>query len=330
VSDHDALFADIDSVFIRQQFQRKRIDAVSEELFEFHDPRFQALALSNTQLQVLYDQCRWAEGPVWFNDGGYLLWSDIPNERILRWLPEQGVSVYRAQSNFANGNTRDLQGRLVTCEHGTRRVTRTEVDGSITVLADRFDGKRLNSPNDVVVHRDGGVWFTDPTYGILNDYEGFKADQEQEGCFVYRLDPHSGELTCVARDFVQPNGLAFSPDGNTLYVADSGRSHDTQAPHHIRALEVIEGCRLGQSRVFAEVAPGIPDGFRVDVQGNLWTSAGDGVQCFAADGTLLGKILIPEKVANLTFGGPKRNRLFIAASTSLYAIYVGVSGTQSP
>ena len=303
---------------------------MSDELYEHLDPRFRALTIPNTQLERLYDKCRWAEGPVWFNDGGYLLWSDIPNERILRWIPDHGVSVFRANSNFANGNTRDLQGRLVTCEHGTRRVTRTEADGRISVLADQFQGKRLNSPNDVVVHRDGAVWFTDPTYGILSDYEGFKAQPEQEGSFVYRIDPHSGVLASVATDFVQPNGLAFSPDGKTLYVADSARSHDPDAPHHIRALEVIDGNRLGASRVFAEIEPGIADGLRIDELGNIWTSAGDGIQCFAPDGTLLGKIRLPEKVANLTFGGPRRNRLFIAANTSLYMIHVAVAGAQLP
>ena len=303
---------------------------MSDELYEHLDPRFRALTIPNTQLERLYDKCRWAEGPVWFNDGGYLLWSDIPNERILRWIPDHGVSVFRANSNFANGNTRDLQGRLVTCEHGTRRVTRTEADGRISVLADQFQGKRLNSPNDVVVHRDGAVWFTDPTYGILSDYEGFKAQPEQEGSFVYRIDPHSGVLASVATDFVQPNGLAFSPDGKTLYVADSARSHDPAAPHHIRALQVIDGNRLGASRVFAEIEPGIADGLRIDELGNIWTSAGDGIQCFAPDGTLLGKIRLPEKVANLTFGGPRRNRLFIAANTSLYMIHVAVAGAQLP
>jgi gluconolactonase len=304
--------------------------SISEPVYEVLHPRFRALILPNTQLECLYDQCRWAEGPVWFNDGGYLLWSDIPNERILRWTPEQGVSVYRPRSNFANGNTRDLQGRLITCEHGTRRVTRTEPDGSITVIADRFEGKRLNSPNDVVVHPDGAVWFTDPTYGILSDYEGFKAEPEQAGRNVYRVDPSTGEVRCVISDFVQPNGLAFSPDGATLYVADSARSHDPGAPHHIRAFRVEQGGWPGESRVLAQIEPGIPDGLRVDVEGNIWTSAGDGIQCFAADGTLLGKILLPQKVANLTFGGPRRNRLFIAANTSLYMIHVAVAGAQWP
>lgn len=303
---------------------------VADALYEFHDPRFRRLTLPNTQLERLYSQCRWAEGPVWFNDGGYLLWSDIPNERILRWIPEVGVSTFRTHSNFANGNTRDLQGRLISCEHGTRRVTRTEPDGRITVLAERFENRRLNSPNDVVVHHDASVWFTDPTYGILSDYEGFKAEPEQATRNVYRIDGHSGALTCVADDFSQPNGLAFSADGRTLYVADSARSHDPHGAHHIRALQVLEDGRIGQSRVFAEIEPGIPDGLRVDEQGNVWTSAGDGIQCFAADGTLLGKILLPEKVANLTFGGPRRNRLFITANTSLYMIHVAVGGLQRP
>lgn len=303
---------------------------MSEPQYEYIDERFRALTLPNTQLERLYSQCRWAEGPVWFNDGGYLLWSDIPNQRILRWIPEQGVSVFRAASNFANGNTRDLQGRLISCEHGTRRVTRTEADGAITVIADRFEGKRLNSPNDVVVHRDGAIWFTDPTYGIMSDYEGFKAEPEQAGRNVYRVDPHTAQIHCVAADFVQPNGLAFSPDGNTLYVADSARSHDPSGPHHLRALDVLDNCRLGRSRLFAEIEPGIPDGLRVDVQGNVWTSAGDGIQCFDPDGVLLGKILLPEKVANLTFGGPRRNRLFITANTSLYMIHVAVQGAQTP
>lgn len=303
---------------------------MNDEIYQYNDNRFRSLTIPNTQLERLYEGCRWAEGPVWFNDGGYLLWSDIPNQRILRWIPGQPVSVFRTESNFANGNTRDLQGRLVTCQHGTRSVTRTEPDGRITVLADQFEGKRLNSPNDVVVHSDGGIWFTDPTYGILSDYEGYQAEPEQSGRNVFRIDPNTFEITCVADDFEQPNGLAFSPDGKTLYVADSARSHDPDAAHHIRALQVIDNCRLGPSRVLAQIEPGIPDGLRVDVQGNIWTSAGDGVQCFDKNGVLLGKILLPEKVANLTFGGPRRNRLFITANTSLYSIFVAVAGAQWP
>lgn len=304
--------------------------SVSEPEYEVIDQRFRRLILPNTQLECLFTGCRWAEGPVWFNDGGYLLWSDIPNERILRWLPEAGVSTYRRSSHYTNGHTRDRQGRLVSCQHGTRSVTRTELDGRITTLADEYQGKRLNSPNDVVVHRDGSIWFSDPTYGILTDYEGFQAEPEQTGSHVYRIDADSGEVSCVCDDFQQPNGLAFSPDFSRLYVADSARTHDPDGAHHIREFEVDAQGRLGASRVFAEIEPGIPDGLRLDVEGNIWTSAGDGIQCFAPDGTLLGKILIPETVSNLTFGGPKSNRLFITANTSVYSIFVGIRGAQTP
>src|SRR5690606_3859648 len=268
----------------------------------------------------IHTGCRWAEGPVWFKDGNYLLWSDIPNNRMMRYIPDGGVSVFRADANYSNGNTRDRQGRLVTCEHGARRVTRTEIDGSITVLADSFEGKRLNSPNDVVVHSDGSIWFTDPTYGIQSDYEGHKATPEQETNNVYRVDPQTGAIEAMVRDFVQPNGLAFSPDETKLYVADSG------SPRHIRVFDVVAGRTLANGRVFCTVDPGLPDGFRFDIDGNLWTSAGDGVHCFAPDGTLIGKILTPERVANLTFGGPKGNRLYIAATSSIYAVYLTTNG----
>ncbi len=298
--------------------------------FEYHDPRFRDLTVPIANVERLFDGCRWAEGPVWFSDGGYLVWSDIPNNRLLRWVPDQGVGVFRADSNNANGNTRDRQGRLVSCEHLGRRVTRTEPDGSITVIADRHQGKRLNSPNDVVVKSDGSIWFTDPTYGIMSDYEGKKSDPEQPGCYVYRVDPASGAVEVVADDFVKPNGLAFSPDEEILYIADSGFSHDADGPHHIRAFDVADGRTLAKSRVFAEISPGVPDGFRLDIYGNLWTSTQNGVLCLAPDGTPLGRIRIPEMVANLTFGGPKRNRLFITATTSLYAVYVATTGAQMP
>ena len=215
-----------------------------------------------------------------------------------------------------------------SCEHGQRRVARTEYDGSITTLADRLKGKRLNSPDDVVVKSDDTVWFTDPPYGILSNYEGYKAPSEIGACNVYRLDPKSGALTVAAGDFDKPNGLAFSPDEGRLYIADSGRSHGRDKPHHIRCLDVGEDGRLSNGYIFAEIDPGIPDGFRIDVDGNLWVSAGDGVHCFASDGTLLGKILVPETVANVCFGGPHRNRLFIAASSSLYAVYLNTTGLQ--
>jgi gluconolactonase len=250
---------------------------------------------------------------------------------MLRWDEESGaVSLFRADSNHSNGNTRDRQGRLVTCEHGTRRVTRTEYDGRITVLVDRYDGLRINSPNDVVVKSDDTIWFTDPPYGILSDYEGHKGESEIGTCNVYRLDPRDGRLSIVADDFVKPNGLAFSADERTLYIADSGFSHDPTAPRHIRVFTVADDGRLGDGRVLIEIDAGIPDGLRIDTDGNLWVCTGDGVRCYAADGTLLGKILLPETAANLTFGGPRRNRLFIAAARSLYSVFLGVSGIQTP
>ncbi|MCA1407676.1 SMP-30/gluconolactonase/LRE family protein [Ensifer sp. IC3342] len=298
-------------------------------IYQIHDPRFARMIIGNARLEELYTGCRWAEGPVWFSDANQLLWSDIPNQRMLRWTPEGGVSVFRQPSSYANGHTRDREGRLVSCEHGTRRVTRTEIDGAITVLAESYQGKRLNSPNDVVVRSDGTIWFTDPTYGILSDYEGHRAEPEQATRNVYRLDPQTGELKAVVTDFNQPNGLAFSADEKVLYVTDSGASHDESLPRHIRVFDVGGG-KLANGRIFATIDNGIPDGIRTDMAGNLWSSAGDGVHCFAPDGALLGKILVPQTVANLTFGGPRRNRLFIAATTSLYSIYVTVTGAQMP
>jgi gluconolactonase len=304
--------------------------ALTSDSYEYYDKRFYALTVPIAAVEELFTGCLWAEGPVWFNDGGFLLWSDIPNNRILRWVPQLGVSIYRMPANFTNGHTRDRQGRLVSCEHGRRCVSRTEPDGSITVLADRHKGKRLNSPNDVVVKSDGSIWFTDPNYGIMSDYEGYKADMEQEGCFVYHLDPVSGSLRVVADDFVKPNGLAFSPDERILYIADSGLSHDPDGPHHIRAFDATEDGRLSKDRIFCNIAPGVPDGVRVDVGGNLWSSCGDGVICIDPSGVPLGKIRLPQTVANLTFGGPRRNRLFITATESLYAVHVATSGAQNP
>ncbi|MCF1709410.1 SMP-30/gluconolactonase/LRE family protein [Tabrizicola sp. J26] len=305
---------------------------MSDNPYVIDDPRFIQLIVGSARLDKLVTGCRWAEGPVWFGDMGCLLFSDIPNQRILRWSADEtgggGVTVYRQPSNFANGQTRDRQGRLVTCEHGSRRVTRTETDGKVTVLADSYEGRPLNSPNDVIVSSDGAVWFSDPTYGILSDYEGYRAVPEQPVRGVYRLDP-SGKLERVLDDFLQPNGLAFSPDEQVLYVADSGASHEPGAPRHIRAFEMRDGKPV-RGRVFAHIDNGLPDGIRVDAQGNLWSSAGDGVHCFAADGTRLGKILVPECVANLTFGGPRRNRLFLTATSSLYAVYLAVNGAQRP
>lgn len=299
--------------------------------YEILDRRFSCYPIPVCGLEKLHTGMRWAEGPVYFADGRYLLFSDIPNNKILRWEEESGhVTTFRYPSGFANGHTRDRQGRLISCEHGNRRVTRTEADGTITVIADRFEGKRLNSPNDVVVKSDGSIWFTDPPYGILTHYEGGKADSEIGACHVYRVDPETGAVRIVADDFVKPNGLAFSQDEKYLYIADSARSHDKAAPHHIRRFTVGADGSLGESIVFATIEPGIPDGFRLDTQGNVWTSAGDGIHCYAADGTLIGKIFVPETVANLTFGGPHRDRLFIAATTSLYAVYLNTTGIQVP
>ena len=298
--------------------------------YEYYDRRFYDLTVPIAEVEELYNGCRWSEGPVWFNDHSSLIWSDIPNRRLLRWIEGQGVSVFRAETNFLNGNTRDRQGRLVSCEHGGRRVIRTEADGSITVIADSYNGKKLNSPNDVVVKSDGSIWFTDPDYGIMSDYEGFKSDMEQDGCYVYRVDPESAKMEIVANDFIKPNGLAFSEDETILYIADSGRSHDPDGPHHIRAQEVSESNSLSKSRVFCEVDPGVPDGIRVDIYGNVWSSCQNGVLCFDKEGTAIGKIKIPQMVSNLTFGGPMKNRLFITASKSVYAVYVGTTGAQTP
>ena len=297
-------------------------------IYEIRDPRFRRLVVGSAALDELYTGCRWAEGPVWFADLNCLIWSDIPNERMLRYSQDGDVSVFRPRSDFTNGNTRDNQGRLVSCQHGQRRVVRTEIDGSITVLADSFQGKRLNSPNDVVVKSDGTIWFSDPNYGIMSNYEGFKAEPEQATRNVYRLDPASGALTAVCTDFGQPNGLAFSPDEKKLYIADSAWSHDPDWPRHIRAFDVRDDGTLSGGRELCVVDQGLPDGFRVDIDGNIWTSAGDGVHCFAPDGTLLGKILVPQGVSNVTFGGPRRNRLFITATKSLYAVYTATTGAR--
>ncbi|CAG9272554.1 SMP-30/gluconolactonase/LRE family protein [Paraburkholderia unamae] len=292
---------------------------------EVHDARFRHLIQPNALLQKIAGDCLWTEGPVYFPASDLLVWSDIPNNRMLRWAPGMGVGVFRANSNFSNGNTRDGEGRLVTCEHGRRCVSRTEHDGSVSVLVSHYEGKRLNSPNDVVVDSQGTVWFTDPDYGILSDYEGFRADSEIGGCHVYALARGEREARRVADDFVKPNGLAFSPDETKLYIADSGASHVEDGPRHIRVFDVRDG-RLSNGRVFVTMANGIPDGLRLDEHGNVWTSAADGVHCYAPDGTLLGKILLPEAVANLTFGGFNRNRLFITATTSVYSLHVGVRG----
>jgi gluconolactonase len=293
------------------------------------DPSFTRYRLPLASVERLYTGCRWSEGPVWMGDHRCLLWSDIPNNRILRWDEETGtVNAFRKPSNNANGNTRDRQGRLVTCEHDARRVTRTEYDGSITVLADRFEGKRLNSPNDVVVKSDGSIWFTDPVFGILHWYEGHQ-DVSELPPAVYRIDPASGAVTKVADGIAAPNGLAFSPDESVLYIIAS-RAEPTRK---VLAFDVVDGVRLARERVFIDAGPGgTPDGFRVDVAGNLWCGWGlgteelDGVRVFNPAGVPIGHIGLPERCANLCFGGRYRNRLFMAASHGLYSLYVCTQG----
>lgn len=295
--------------------------------FEIVDPLFGRYVLGNAPVQRIATGFDWVEGPVWFGDAGCLLFSDIPNDRVLRWTPGAGVTTYRQPSNFSNGHTRDREGRLVSCEHGTRRVTRTEYDGRVTVIADRYEGRRLNSPNDVVVARDGGIWFTDPHYGIMSDYEGFRAEQEIP-CAVYRVDPGTGAVARMVDDMACPNGLAFSPDESRLYVADTGRMFEDD-PRHIRAFDMVDG-RPARGWVFHAIAPGAADGIRVDADGNVWSSAGDGVHCLAPDGHLMGKLLVPETVSNLCWGGRARHEMFITATTSVYRVVLNRAGVGRP
>jgi gluconolactonase len=280
---------------------------------------------------------RWAEGPAYFAAGRYLIFSDIPNNRQMRLLEDDNhLSVFRQPSMNSNGNTVDREGRLLSCEHGGRRVTRTELDGSITVIADRYNGKRFNSPNDAAVASDGSIWFTDPTYGILGNYEGVKSEPEQEKHNVYHVNPQNGEVKVVADDFVQPNGITFSPDEKRLYIIDTGATEG--GPAHIRVFDVDVGAaKLSNGKIFADkFLPGFTDGLRCDIEGNVWCSMGwadpseDGVRCYSPGGDLLGKIHLPETCANLTFGGQLRNRLYMCASTSVYACYVNTQGAMRP
>jgi len=303
---------------------------------EVVDERFRPYVLGSAALERIWTGGRWTEGPVWFGDMRSLVWSDIPNDRMLRWSEESGqVGVFRQPANHANGNTRDLQGRLITCEHGSRSVTRTEHDGTITTLADRFEGKRLNAPNDVVVHPDGAIWFTDPGYGIHWHYEGHKSEFELP-TRTYRLEVNSGALTVVDESLEKPNGLAFSPDFGQLYISDTGASHVPGHPRAIHVFEVKDGHSLGPARVFCDLGKAGPDGFRIDLEGNLWAAAAwagadlDGVHVFAPNGDLIGKIHLPEGVSNLCFGGVKRNRLFMTGGQSVYALYVETQGLPYP
>jgi len=304
------------------------------------DKRFAKYKIGNTPIQRLYTGMLWAEGPAWNGVGKYLMWSDIPNDVQMRWLDDDGhVSVMRRPAGNSNGNTFDYEGRQISCEHGNRRVVRYEYDGKVTILADKFDGKPLNAPNDVIVHPDHGIWFTDPGYGSLMDYEGHKGKLELKEA-VYRIDPKTLKLEKVTDDIFKPNGLCFSPDYKKLYIADTGASHYEQAPKNIKVWDVIDGVKLGKGKEFVsmkmktesgEVA-GMADGIRADTDGNIWASAGwvgdgyDGVHIFAPDGTRIGQIRLPEICSNVCFGGPKRNRLFMTGSQSLYAVYTEAQG----
>ena len=297
---------------------------------ESHDPRFDRLIQFNAELELLGEGFRWLEGPVWFGDHECLLFSDIPNNRIMRWSERHGVTVFRESADYANGQTRDLQGRLITCHHRRRCLTRLEYDGTLTTLVSTVDGKRLNAPNDVVVKSDGTIWFSDPLYGLLNDFEGGRREFDQPPA-LYRFDPTTAELRRMASDFDGPNGLAFSPDERQLYVAESGAPDAADPCQYIRVFDVSEdGLSISRGEEFHKVNPGWADGFKVDEHGNLWCGAADGVHCVSPDGTLLGKVLVPKRVSNLCFGDRFHSRLFICASTSLYALFTNTRGVQRP
>lgn len=298
------------------------------DTYEIRDDRFKRSIKLDEPIDQIWTGGKWTEGPVYSPTFRCLIWSDIPNDRRLRWDELTGAvgDIRSGLGCYTNGSTLDRQGRIVACEHGTRSVTRIEYDGSVTTLASHFEGKLFNSPNDVVVRSDDTIWFSDPAYGIESDYEGFQADPELDGEHVYRLDPATGDVTQVTTDFACPNGLAFSLDEQTLYIADSGGTRYASGEHHIRAFSVSADGKLSGGDVFAECEEGVFDGFRLDTQGRIWTSAKDGVHCYHPDGTLLGKIFVPEEVSNVCFGGPKRNRLFITASTSVYAVLLPTTG----
>lgn len=307
------------------------VDTLQDPLLPL-DPRFHELAPSGARLERLMSGATWAEGPVWLPEDGSVLWSDIPNDRVLRWAPDGSSGVLDHPADFQNGHTLDRAGRVLACEHGERRISRRRPDGSRETVVDRHAGRRLNSPNDVIVKSDGTIWFSDPPYGIVSDREGHRAESELGGCYVFRCDPITG-ATEIATDFVEePNGLAFSPDEQVLYVADTSAALRTDGTgnHHIVAFDVIDGRHLRDPRVFYVASPGLADGFRVDAAGNVFTSAADGIHVVAADGTLLGKILVPETVSNCVFGGPGLRRLFITATTSLYAIDLATRGVVDP
>jgi len=299
---------------------------------EIRDDRLRPVVAGAPQLERLCTGARWSEGPVWMAEDDSVLWSDIPNDRMLRWSEADGMSVWRERVEFTNGHTRDRDGSLLHCSHGLRAVFRTAPDGSDQrIVVDRWQGKRFNAPNDIVVKSDGTIWFSDPPYGLIIPEEGHGGESEIGDCLVFRFDPATGALDPVTDLPEHPNGLAFSPDERLLYVSDtSGALPDHGSNHCIWVFDVDAGRRLRAGRVFAEVSPGAPDGFRVDHQGWIYTSAQDGVQVYHRDGILLGKILVPEKVGNVTFGGPERDVLYIAASTSLYRVRLATRGVQQP
>jgi gluconolactonase len=297
--------------------------------YEILDERFRTCVNRTSHVERLWTGGRWTEGPVYFPAGRYTLFSDIPNDRIMRYDETDGsVSVFRSPCGYTNGHTVDRQGRLVSCEHGGRRVSRTEHDGRITVIADNYNGKRLNSPNDVVVKSDGSIWFTDPPYGILTDYEGHKAEPEN-GFNVYRVDGQSAAISVAVDDFVRPNGIAFSPDEKKLYIVDSAGGRTKGEPKHIRVFDVGENGKLSGGEEFADCTAGRFDGMRFDTEGRLWAATDDGVHCLAPDGTLIGKVKIPEICSNVVFGGPKRNTLYVTATNSLYAVMLHVNGHRT-
>ena len=298
--------------------------------FEILEEEFSKCLTGHGRVERLWTGARWVEGPVWFPAGRFILFSDIPNNRMLRWDETNGsVSEFRNPSNFSNGNTRDLQGRLITCQHFSRSVTRTEHSGEVTTVASHFDGKRLNSPNDVVVKSDGSIWFTDPDYGIMSDYEGCKSPNEQDSCNVFRIDQKTGNIHLITDQLVKPNGLCFNNSEDKLYVSDTGGSHIAGGPRHIYSFDLKDEKFTSENpKIFAECSNGLFDGFRIDNEDRIWTSAADGVHCYNAVGALIGKIKIPEIVSNVCFGGERLNRLFITGTTSLYSAYLAVNGIR--
>jgi gluconolactonase len=309
------------------------VSGTSRTTIEMVDPRFAPLVAHDPALERLCTGARWSEGPVWMHEDDSVLWSDIPNNRMLRWSAADGMTVWRENVEFTNGHTRDLDGTLLHCSHGLRAVFRTQPDGGgKRIVVDRWQGKRFNAPNDIVVKSDGTIWFTDPPYGLIIPEEGYGGDSEIGDCLVFRHDPKTGALDAVTDLPIEPNGLVFSPDERMLYVSDTSAALDREdtGEHCIWCFDVVDGRRLANGRKFADVAPGVPDGFRVDVQGWIYTSSEDSVQVFHPDGALLGKIPVPEKVGNVTFGGPERDLLYIAASTSLYRIRLATQGVQRP